>query len=173
MSLPSKKLQDSERILQLDFTDSASLIFDYYALNRAVFGRSRIINTYLLTSSQWRGHDLTGAVNNSRGCAKGEANGTLVTFYHNRLSRVITCYRSTGVSGGCGGVCSRCWSIRGCRFLGRGGASLCESQRHNQHTNQTNDCLLHSVSLLLMLMFSQVRDSGVERTLYLRLLPFD
>ena len=112
--------------LRLEISNNVRLVFDDDSLYRAMFSWARVINTYLLTLSQRRRYNFAGAVNNSRGRAQREANGTLITFNHNRLAGLIGCYRSGCVGRGCSRVCRRCW-FRRCCFFGRRRAGLCKS----------------------------------------------
>ena len=138
----TKKLQDSERILQLNLRFQLRLIFDYHTLNRAMLCRSGVINPNFLTGSQWCRHSFASCVNNVRGRAESETYGALLAPDDNRLARLICSYSARFVS--CVRSCCGRWSCRRCCFFGRGRAGLCKCQWRNQSANQSNNCSFHS-----------------------------
>src|SRR6266404_2612350 len=85
------------------------LFFDYHTLNRAMLGRSGVINTNPLAGSQWRCHSLASSVNNVRRRAETETYRALLAPHDDRLTRFIGSYRSRLVSRACSSLC-RCWS---------------------------------------------------------------
>ena len=138
----TKKLQDSERILQFNLRFQLRLFFDYDTLNRAMLCRSRVINPNFLTSSQWCRHSFASRVNDVRSRAESETYGALLAPDDNRLARLICSYSARLVS--C--ARSRCGrrSCRRCCFFGGGRAGLRKRQWRNQSANQSNNCSFHS-----------------------------
>ena len=119
------------------------LIFDYHPLNRAMLGRSGVINTNLLTGSQWSSHNLARRVNDVRSCAESETYRALLTPDDDRLPRLVGCYRAGLVSCVCSCLCCSCWSRRRCSLFRRR-TGLCKRQWRNQSANQSNDYSFHS-----------------------------
>ena len=151
-SLRSKKsCRIATQFCSFRFANNLRLFFNDHAFNRAMFNWARVINTHFLTSSQRGCHDFTSRINDSRSCAERETDRSLIAPDHNRLARLIGGYRAGGISC-CGAFCCCCGFGR-CRLLccSRG---LCKRQWCRQRTNQTNDCFLHSDSLLLMISFT-------------------
>src|SRR5215470_2211175 len=62
------------------------LVFDYHTLNRAMLGRSGVINPNLLTRSQRSCHSVASRVNNVRSCAKRETYRALFAPDDNSLT---------------------------------------------------------------------------------------
>ena len=128
------------------------LIFNYHTLDRAMFGRARVIKTYLLAGSQRRCHSLAGCVNNVRRRAQSETYRALLASDDDCLAGLICTYRARLVS--C--ARSRC-SRRSCRrsFFGRRRAGLCKRQWRNQSADQSNDCSFHSYASFLICLLPQ------------------
>jgi hypothetical protein len=147
-----KKLQDSDRILQLNLRIQLRLIFDYHTLNRTMLLRPSVINTNPLAGSQWRCHSLPSGVNDVRRRAESETYRALLASDDDRLTRLIGSYRTGLVSRS--GLCRRCWSGC-CGFFGRGRAGLCKRQRCSQPADQSNNCLLHSDASLFDYVYPQ------------------
>src|SRR5438094_1579773 len=150
-----KKLQDSERILQLNLRIQLRLIFDYYTLNGAMLGRPGVINPDFLAGSQWGHHSFASRVNNVRSRAKSETYRALLAPDDNRLAGLVCTYGARLVS--CARGCFRC-SRRSCRccFFGRSRAGLCKRQWRTQSADQSNECFLHSDASFLIRFTSTV-----------------
>ena len=142
------------------------LIFHDHTFDRATLRRPGVINTNLLTGSQWRCHSLAGRVNNVRRRAQSKTYRTLLAPDDDRLTGLICTYRARLVS--CARSC--CCGRRSCRcgFFGRGRTGLCKRQWRNQPADQSNDCSFHSDASFLIRFTSTVRDSRFERTLLVR-----
>jgi hypothetical protein len=67
-------------------------IFDNYPLHHALLSWARVVNTYLLTSSQRGCHYFARSVNDSRSCAEREADRAFMTLDHDRFPRLVSGY---------------------------------------------------------------------------------
>src|SRR5262245_6302280 len=106
-----KKLQDSERILQLNFCGiQLRLVFDYHTLDGAMLNWARVINTNSLAGSQRSCHSFARRVDNVRGGAQSETYRALLAPDDDRLTRLVGCYRAGLVSCARSRFCCGCWS---------------------------------------------------------------
>jgi hypothetical protein len=104
-----KKPQDSEEPCGLSLRIIFRSIFDNYPLHHALLSWARVVNTYLLTSSQRGCHYFARMVNDSRSCAEREADRAFRTFDYDSFPRLVSSYGASRIRRRCG---------RGC--LGRG-----------------------------------------------------
>ena len=114
-----------------------------------MLSRTRVIHTYLLASSQWSRYSLASSVDDVCSCAQRETHRTLLASYDDRLAGLIRCYRAGLVSCARSALCCSRRSVCCCRFFGRGCAGLCKCQRRSQTADQSNNCFLHSLLLVL------------------------
>ena len=87
---------------------SLPLVFNNYALNRALLGRASVIHSHLLASPQRGRHDLARTIDDASGGAEREAHRTFRAFDHDRLARFIGRHRAGRISRG---------RFRRCRWL--------------------------------------------------------